>query len=110
MQTLKEETITEGQILLMCKLTTPELQKRKRTVIAELKKEVIEKKELENGFAYKFFGSDVHIDTLTEFIKTERLCCGFFNFNLSIKNDGFIWLELTGPKGIKEFIQNEIDF
>jgi hypothetical protein len=72
---------------LTCKLTTPELRKRKETVIASLKKQMLQKKELKNGFAYKFTGSDKMVDELAEFVKTERACCNFFVFNLSISGD-----------------------
>ena len=70
---------------LTCKLTTPELQKRKATVIADLKELVLEKKELENGYSYKFEGKDEILDKLNEFIKTERMCCDFFTFQLTGK-------------------------
>lgn len=68
------------------------------------------KKELKNGFAYKFNGSDVMIDQLAAFVKTERACCDFFIFNLSISGDkSEAWLEITGPKGAKEFIKTELE-
>ena len=71
---------------------------------------MVEKKELENGFAFRFNGSDAMIDELTEFIKTERQCCDFFTFNLSVEGDSSTaWLELTGPKEVKEFIQTELE-
>src|SRR5687767_6146074 len=63
-----------------CKLTTPELQKRKATVIAELKALVLTRKELPDGFAYEFNGADEILDKLNTFIKTERMCCDFFIF------------------------------
>ena len=92
-----------------CKLTTPELQQRKATVIASLKGQVLEKQELSNGFSYKFKGTDSVIDELTTFIKTERLCCSFFEFDLKISGDAsFAWLTITGPKGAKDFIINEL--
>jgi hypothetical protein len=94
-----------------CKLTTPELQERKRTVIAELKSLVLERDETKNGMKYKFNSSDEIIDLVTSFIKTERLCCDFFDFNLNVGAEtGFMWLELSGPKGVKEFINEEIGF
>lgn len=96
---------------LSCKLTTQEMQKRKTTVITSLKNQVIEKKELRNGFAFKFTGTDEMLDELTEFIKTERECCSFFTFNLSISGDKReAWLELTGIDGVKEFIETELGF
>ena len=39
---------------LSCKLTTPELQKRKATVLAGLKAQLIERKETPGGYAFKF--------------------------------------------------------
>jgi hypothetical protein len=94
---------------IACKLTTPELRQRKETVLASLKSQVIEKKELKDGYAFKFNGSDKMLDELTEFIKTERECCDFFTFNLSIAGDkNTTWLELTGAEGAKEFIGSEL--
>lgn len=94
---------------MSCKLTTPELRKRKETVLASLKNQVLEKKELPEGYAYKFTGTDGMIDELTEFIKTERACCDFFIFNISISGDqNEAWLEIKGRKGTKDFIESEL--
>jgi hypothetical protein len=87
------------------------MQERKLTVLASLKKEVKEKKELSNGYAFRFDGSDKILAELTEFIRTERTCCDFFTFNLSVSGDkSEIWLELTGPEGAKDFITEELEF
>lgn len=95
---------------MTCKLTSPELQKRKTTVLTELRKQVIEKNELTNGYAFRFEGSDAMIDKLNEFIKTERHCCDFFMFNLKIAGDqSSVWLELTGAEGAKDFIKTELE-
>lgn len=94
-----------------CKLTSPELQKRKETVIASLKQQIIEKKELKNGYAFRFSGSDKMLDELTEFIKAEIECCDFFTFGLTISGDkNEVWLELSGEEGVKDFITLEIGF
>lgn len=93
-----------------CKLTTPELRERKATVIAELKKMMIKKKELKDGYAYKFSGSDEVVAKLTEFVKTESECCDFFKFKIDVKSDkSEAWLHITGEKGVKEFIKTEIE-
>jgi hypothetical protein len=95
---------------LSCKLTSPELQPRKATVLESLRKQVKEKKELKAGYAFKFPGTDKMLDELTEFIKTERECCDFFTFNLSVSGDkSEIWLELTGMEGAKDFIKTELE-
>lgn len=95
---------------MSCKLTTPELNKWKETVIASLKQQIIEKKELKNGFAYKFLGTDKVLDELTEFVKIEREFCNFFTFGISISGDkSEEWLELAGAEGVKEFIISELE-
>ncbi len=94
-----------------CKLTTPELQQRKSTVIESLRKQVIQKNELANGYAFKFNGTDKMVDELIEFIKTERECCNFFTYTLLVKGDkSDIWLEMTGAQGTKDFIKTELEF
>lgn len=91
-----------------CKLTTPELQKRKATVIADLKTLVIERKELTDGYSYKFEGSDANLDKLNDLIKTERMCCDFFTFQVTVEENVAI-LNITGPNGAKEFLKEEVD-
>lgn len=100
---------TKGdEVVIACKLTTPELQKRKATVLASLRKQVEKKKELSNGYAFTFKGTDEMLDELTEFIKTERACCDFFTFGLSVAGNKSV-LTITGPKGAKEFITSELE-
>lgn len=95
---------------LSCKLMTAELQERKVTVLASLRKQILERKELENGYAFKFPGSDKMIDELTDFAKTERHCCDFFSFKLTVTGDtSTLWFEITGPKQAKEFINTELE-
>ncbi|WP_217452218.1 hypothetical protein, partial [Mucilaginibacter humi] len=80
----------------------------KRTVIAQLKNIILEKVELSDGFSYKFSNTDATIDLLANFIKTERECCDFFNFNMFVSGDQYILLDISGADGIKTFIHNEI--
>jgi hypothetical protein len=95
---------------IACKLTTPEFRKRKATIIAALKAEVLEKRELANGYAYRFAGTDMMLDNLVAFIKSERECCDFLTFHLSLSGDKKeTWLELTGPGKVKDFILSELE-
>ena len=93
---------------LTCSLSSAQLRERKQTVIGSLKEILISKKELPNGYAYQFKGTDDVLDELLLFIKTERLCCSFFYFNLSLNRQGLVWLELSGPDGAKEFIDKDV--
>lgn len=95
---------------LECKLTTSELRKRKETIIESLKNKLLGKQDLHNGYAYRFPGTDDIIDELTQFVKTERTCCGFFDFHLIIGGEGKdILLQITGPQGVKDFISTELE-
>lgn len=95
------------QKAIACKLTDPELQKRKENVIASLKEKVLEKMELENGYKYKFAGTDELLDEITAFIKSERACCDFFDFSYTV-SEKTLWLTITGPIGTKEFIKDKM--
>ena len=91
-----------------CELTTPELQKRKATVIAELKNLTNGKEELANGYRYKFPATDEVLDKLNLFIKTERLCCSFFTFQLTVDANNTV-MDITGSTKAKEFLMLELD-
>jgi hypothetical protein len=104
-KTTAMETATKP---VTCKLTTPELQKRKATVIADLKALVLERKELENGYSYKFESKDEILDKLNDFIKTERMCCDFFTFQITVEENTAL-LTITGSNGAKEFLKEEVD-
>lgn len=96
-------------IQLTCKLTTPELQRRRATVIAELKQLLHGKEEIQNGLAFVFSSEDSVLDKLIDFVKSERLCCDFFSFRLDVVNERAT-LAITGPEGTKEFLEHEVGF
>ena len=91
-----------------CKLTSPELRKRMEEVIAILKSKILEKQELADGYKYKFDATDGMLDQLNTFLKSERACCDFFDFNLAL-SDKIVWLSITGPDGAKDFIKTEME-
>jgi len=103
------EPVNKKEQELSCKLTTPELQERKATVIAQLREMVREKKELKDGYSFRFSGNDKTIDLLTDFVKSERKCCDFFSFGINIVDTGTIWFDITGGEGAKEFIKTEME-
>ncbi|MDQ3142766.1 MAG: hypothetical protein M3Q56_11030 [Bacteroidota bacterium] len=105
----KTNKTTNSSNSFSCKLTSAELQLRKSTVLESLRKQILETKELDNGYAFKFNGSDKMIDEITEFVKTERQCCDFFTFTMAITGDtSSIWFEITGAPEAKDFIKTEL--
>jgi hypothetical protein len=102
--------MTPAENELCCKLTSPQLQERKNTVITGIKLAITDKQEVQDGFVYTFAGTDQMLDQLLEFIKAERVCCPFFKFELTIKDPGGpVWLKITGPEGAKDFIIHELN-
>ncbi len=67
---------------------------------------VQETRELPDGYALRF--APAEFASLAEFIASERLCCPFFTFAVELSpGQGPLWLRLTGPEGVKDFIQAE---
>ncbi len=96
---------------LHCNLPDTEFRIRKATLVGELKSLALTRQEISNGYRYTFSGSDQLIDLLIAFIKAERQCCHFMEFSLSTNGtSGHTFLELTGPEGVKEFIDKQIEF
>lgn len=62
---------------IACKLSEKEQSARKELVLTKLKKSILEKQELDSGYAFRFPGNDQMLDDLTAFIKSERECCSF---------------------------------
>ena len=101
------EIIHSKSKALACKLAPDDLQKRKATIIAQMKHVLQSKQELPHGISCKFPATDDAIDMLTDFIKSERLCCDFFSFILHVEGDA-VELSITGPEGTRQFIASEI--
>ena len=94
---------------LACKLTSAALRERKATLLAKLQKELVEKKELSNGYSFKFQKGDAMKKELNEFMISEKECFEFFDFKLTDSDDkNFVWLDFTEPDGAKELITTEL--
>jgi hypothetical protein len=68
---------------------------------------LLETRELEDGYAYRFEGQ--HYQLVAEFIVHERLCCPFLTFVLTVApGQGPVWLQLTAPGDVKPFLTEEL--
>lgn len=66
-------------------------------------KRILEQREVDQGREYRFDASA--FDELCSFVANERKCCPFLAFEIKLTpNSGPIWLRLTGPDGIKSFL------
>ncbi|MCG3111132.1 MAG: hypothetical protein MCM46_04835 [Candidatus Manganitrophus sp. SB1] len=65
--------------------------------------------DLPNGYAFKLPNEKGLLIKAAEFVENERLCCPFFSFRLEVESSSeSIWLQITGPDGVKPFVQAEI--
>ncbi len=83
---------------------------RYKTITRTLKDARQELREFDDGYAFRFKAESQLIRDAAEFIVYERLCCPFFDFELSVENaDDSLWLRLRGQVGVKEFIRSEFN-
>jgi hypothetical protein len=75
-----------------------------RRVVSEAVGDIV---DLADGVALRF-RADAY-ETVVRFVAGERLCCPFLTVTLEISPArGALWLRLTGPAGIKEFLRAEL--
>lgn len=92
-----------------CRLIGPEFAARKEEITRELFAHVEETQERDDGYAFRFPSVSSWPGKIVEFIEAERKCCPFFRFEIVFEpNGGPMWLVLTGPAGVKEFIAEEL--
>ena len=90
---------------------SPEVRKRHfeelGPALLNLKKSM---RELPDGYEFELPADNRTYQMLTEWAFQERLCCPFFDIDLRFdREDGPLWLRLTGRPGTKEFIKMEFD-
>ncbi|MEM9721413.1 MAG: hypothetical protein AAGA10_19265 [Bacteroidota bacterium] len=95
---------------LVCKLSEPELRKRKATLQKEVFSRIHKVEELETGYRLYFPDDQEFVLKLMDFILAERTCCPFFQFELGLGtyNSG-IWLGITGTGEVKEMLLGLIE-
>src|SRR5205809_6689041 len=90
---------------------SPEVQKRHfeelGPALLKLKKSM---RELPDGYELELPADNKAYQLLTEWAFQGRLCCPFFDIALRFdRENGPLWLRLTGRPGTKEFIKMEFD-
>ncbi|MBA3416151.1 MAG: hypothetical protein H0U10_13095 [Chloroflexia bacterium] len=65
-----------------------------------------ERRELADGYDFRFSGTEETAAALLAFVAAERRCCTFFRIELVFEPAlGPIWLTLRGPAGTKAFVR-----
>lgn len=96
-----------AEIPVACFLTDKELGQRRTDHLNKIAAALVDFKELENGFSYRFPIEGSMLQDLIEVIELERKCCPFLDFKLIIEaGSDLVSLELTGASGTKEMIRS----
>jgi hypothetical protein len=90
---------------------SPEVRKRHfEELTPALLKLTKSTRELPVGYEFEFPADNKTYQLLTEWAFNERLCCPFFDISVRFdREDGPLWLRLTGRPGTNEFIKEEFD-
>jgi hypothetical protein len=108
--TTSQSTKHESPLACNAFALSPELRKRHfeelGPALLKLKKST---RELSNGYEFELPVDNKSYQLLTEWAYQERLCCPFFDIELRLdRENGPLWLRLTGRPGTKEFIKMEL--
>lgn len=88
---------------------SPEVRKRHfeevGPALLKLKKST---RDLPDGYEFEFPADKVTWQLITEWAIEERLCCPFLDIDLRFsRENGPLWLRLTGRPGTKDFIKED---
>ncbi len=106
-----DEMPIASELPIACCLSETDLAQRRDDLSGTIFAHVQQVRELTDGYALRFPGTDDWANNLIAFINSERACCPFFTFSLIFEPDhGPIWLHIRGPDGTKEFIEQSTNF
>ena len=84
-------------------------RERHKQLRGQMSAKVKGRRELTDGYEIRLSDESSTITTVAEWVTLERLCCPFFTFQIEITEPGSpLLLRLTGPEGVKLFLQSEL--
>ena len=90
---------------IACTLTPEATRARREGLLSELLRRATKHEELEDGHRLEFASDGDTLLTIARIVDAERQCCRFLRFQVMAQPDGGpISLELTGPRGTREFL------
>jgi len=90
---------------IVCSLNESELSERRRTILADMRTDVIDTVSLSNRYRYEFLARADILTKLADLVNLEHQCCRFLTFTISVGvGDAPIRLEVTGPPESKPMI------
>jgi hypothetical protein len=88
-----------------CSLPNGVLQARAKELLPGLARRAMSVDNVEGGVQLRFEASTEMLQAIVQVIDTERQCCRFLRFDLSVEAGGApMSLTVTGPPGTRDFL------
>jgi hypothetical protein len=99
-----------SELPIACTLGPAAIKARREDLLGGLVRQAEERVDLPNGYRVRFKAQDGLLSMIANVVDTERQCCRFLRFQLTIEPDErSIWLEFTGPPGTREFLAGMLE-
>ncbi len=96
---------TMPELPIVCTLSPDALSARRQGLLSELLQRSAGRELLPDGLRLRFAPSGEILSSIAKAVETERHCCRFLRFTLTVEPDeGQFTLDLTGPHGTREFV------
>ena len=106
---MSENVATESPIACNLNALDKEQRRLHQSLTAQLRAAVQETRELPDGYSFRLPSDEATIQRTPEWITMERRCCPFLAFGLEAgRENGPLWLNLTGREGVKQFLKIEL--
>jgi hypothetical protein len=88
-----------------CTLGPTALAARRQGLLSELLRRAETHEELPDGHRLSFVPAEDTLALILKTVEAERQCCRFLRFQITVEADGGpVSVELTGPRGTREFV------
>jgi hypothetical protein len=105
---MSENVASESPIACNLNALNKEQRRRHQSMTAQLRAAVQETRELPDGYSFRLPSDEATIQRTAEWITLERRCCPFIAFGLEAgRENGPLWLSLTGREGVRPFLKIE---
>ena len=96
-----------SELPILCTLDGATLARRQAQLSSQLFGEARNSEPLPDGRRWRFSSSPDILTRIAAMIEAERQCCRFLRFAIAAQPDlGEITLDVTGPAGTREFLDN----
>ncbi|HEY2825317.1 MAG TPA: hypothetical protein VGI83_07210 [Gemmatimonadales bacterium] len=90
---------------IACDLTLAEIRERRTGLLPGLLARAVDRRPVHEGYRWCFVSAAGLMWDIAQVIEAERRCCRFLRFGVLAEPDGGpVWLEVTGPEGTREFL------